>query len=64
MTNNTVDLTNYFTQTPSMEEVKDFLTKTSNEGKVYITSSPDWLIDIPSTSKRKVILPNQVSLSL
>ena len=53
MTNNTVDLTNYFIQTPSMEEVKDFLTKTSNEGKVYMTSSPDWLIDIPSTSKRK-----------
>ena len=50
---NTVDLTNYFTSTPTMKEVKEFLNKMVEEGKEFATSSPDWLIDIPQSSKKR-----------
>ena len=52
-TKNTVDLTNYFTSTPTMKEVKEFLNKMVEEGKEFATSSPDWLIDIPQSSKKR-----------
>ena len=50
---NTVDLTNYFTSTPTMKEVKEFLNKMVEEGKEFATSSPDWFVDIPSSSRKK-----------
>ena len=52
-TKNTVDLTNYFTSTPTMKEVKEFLNKMVEEGKEFATSSPDWFVDIPSSSRKK-----------
>lgn len=48
-----VDLTNYFTSNPTMQEVKEFLNKMVEEGKEFATSSPDWFVDIPSSSRKK-----------
>ena len=50
---NTVDLTNYFTSTSTKKEVKEFLNKMVEEGKEFATSSPDWFVDIPSSSRKK-----------
>lgn len=52
-TKNIIDLTNYFTSTPTMKEVKEFLNKMVEEGKEFATSSPDWFVDIPSSSRKK-----------
>ena len=48
-----VDLTNYFTSNPTMEDVKDFLNEMVKQGKEFATSSPDWFVDIPNSSKKK-----------
>ena len=50
---NVVDLTNYFEKTPSIQDVKEFLNKIVQEGKQYSTLSPDWIVEIPSSSKKK-----------
>ena len=36
-----------------MKEVKEFLNKMVEEGKEFATSSPDWFVDIPSSSRKK-----------
>lgn len=48
-----VDLTDYFEKSPTIEDVKTFLNKMVEQGKEFATSSPDWLIDIPQSSKKR-----------
>ena len=50
---NIVDLTNCFEKTPTKDDVKEFLDKMVEEGKKFITLSSDWLVDIPSSSRKK-----------
>lgn len=49
----TVDLTNYFSSNPTIQDVKDFLNEMVKQGKEFATSSPDWFVDIPNSSKKK-----------
>ena len=44
--NNVADLTESFSKTPTIEEIKTHIQKLINNGAKYATLSPDWKIDI------------------
>ena len=50
---NTVDFTNRFAKTPTLTDVKKYVTKIVEEGSKFATLSPDWFVDTKVNSKRK-----------
>ena len=44
--NNVVDLTNNFSKTPNIQEVKKYIQTLIDSGEVFDTLNPDWKIDI------------------
>lgn len=50
---NIVDFTGKFAKTPTLKDVKDYVTKIVTEGARFATLSPDWFVDTKVNSKRK-----------
>ena len=44
--NNVVDLTNNFSKTPTIQEVKDYIQSLIDSGEVFDTLNPEWKINI------------------
>lgn len=56
---NTVDLTNEFDKTPTIDEVKNYINELVENGTKFATLSPDWFIDIQGGNRVKGKLINR-----
>lgn len=51
--NNVIDLSNKFSKTPTLEDVKKYVNELVQKGAKFVTLNPDWFVDTKVNSKRK-----------
>lgn len=51
--NNIVDLSEHFSKTPTVQELREYINDIVENGTKFATLSPDWLVDIKGGRKKK-----------
>ena len=59
--NNVIDLSNKFSKTPTLEDVKNYVNELVQKGAKFATLNPDWFVDtkVNSRAKKHILYSNE-----